>query len=144
MLKLKPNKILCSFDETLQLLVEQRAPVMKLLQCCAAGDGEAMCIPKDVTVHTCVDIANITQITSGWYSMLGLTGQGQVFGRGANKYGELALGDFKAHSTWTKIYGFPSPIAQIAYNCSHSLFLTIDGQVFSCGNNVHGQLVCFK
>lgn len=91
---------------------------------------------------TDISLQNIVQIASGYNSILAVTKQGEVHGRGANTNGELALGDTKARSSWTKITGFPCAIKQVSLNCMHSLFLTEDGQVYSCGNNEDGQLVC--
>lgn len=35
---------------------------------------------------------------------------------------------------------FGIPIRKVAIGTDHSVFLTLDGRLFSCGNNVHGQL----
>lgn len=44
---------------------------------------------------------------------------------------------------WTKLAGFSSPVLQVAYNSRHTLFLTAERAVYSCGNNQRGQLVRF-
>lgn len=94
-------------------------------------------------VYNFVDItlADIVQITSGENSMIALTRHGDVYGQGFNFDGELALGDSKARKEWAKIEGFTSPVKQVAYNRTHALFLTVEGNVFSCGDNNDGQLV---
>lgn len=35
---------------------------------------------------------------------------------------------------------FGIPIRKVAIGTDHSVFLTLDGRLFSCGSNVHGQL----
>lgn len=89
-----------------------------------------------------ISLANVIQVDSGHYSTLALTNQGYVYGCGTNKWGELALGDNKPKYTWTRITSIPSTVKQILCKHWHSLFLTHDGQVYSCGNNMWGQLVC--
>lgn len=98
---------------------------------------------SDSAVFEFVDITipNVSYISSGAASMLALTHNGDVFGRGKNGQGELATGDNTVRQSWTKIEGFPCAVKEIAFNYYHSLFLTTNGQVFSCGSNGFGQLV---
>lgn len=84
---------------------------------------------------------NIIQIESGFSSMIALTKQGNVYGRGGNECGELGFGDKKARDKWTQI-PIPFKVRQISLRCRHTLFLTENGQVHVCGSNALGQLVC--
>lgn len=86
---------------------------------------------------------DIIQIESGEHSMIAVTRQGNVYGRGKNKYGELAFGDNHPRHSWTPI-PFPCKVKQIACKQFHSLFLTEEGQVYTCGSNTDGQLVYFN
>lgn len=88
-----------------------------------------------------ITLPDVVQIVSGETSLIALTKQGNVFGRGRNTYGELAIGDRLERQTWSQIDGFSCPVVQVAYNHRHALFLTVGGNVFSCGSNEHGQLV---
>lgn len=85
---------------------------------------------------------DVIQIESGFCSMIAVTKQGNVYGRGKNLYGELALGDSKERNEWTQI-PIPAKVKQVSFKAFHSLFLTWDGQVYSCGHNGWGQLVGF-
>lgn len=103
--------------------------------------------PVDITsTLTSIEYEDITttffasQYVAGNGSELMLT-QGVLYGKGLNKCGELAVGDTKARSTWCRIK-FPSAVKQVAYNKNHALFLTVDGNLFACGENSEGQLVC--
>ena len=64
-----------------------------------------------------------------------------VFGRTTD--GQLGLGGVEANiiSKPTILTKLPNkPIKEIATGFNHTLFLTKDGIVYSCGNNDHGQL----
>lgn len=93
--------------------------------------------------NTKVFLDDVIQIESGENSMIALTKQGNVYGKGINQYGELALGDNNARLNWTQI-PFPFKVKQIACKYLHTLFLTENGCVYSCGANSYGQLVCIR
>lgn len=88
-----------------------------------------------------VTLPDVAQIVSGQCSMIALTKQGCVYGRGQNEFGELVSSDHTMRTEWTEIEKFQDVVKQVAYNNNHALFLTEDGQVFSCGSNVFGSLV---
>lgn len=90
-----------------------------------------------------VSLDDVIQIDSGDWSILALTKQGNVYGRGANLSGELSLGDIKVSESWTRIESIPFKMKQISIKNDHSLFLTWEGFVYSCGSNHCGQLVRF-
>lgn len=114
-------------------------PMMSYSKILSAGSKMPLSANSNVSSFVDIILPNVLQIVSGATSMIALTTQGQVYGRGGNEDGELALGD--ATENWTKIEGFPNAIKQVALNHKHSLFLSYDGQVFSCGGNQFGQLV---
>lgn len=93
-----------------------------------------------------IDLANVIQIASGRHSAIALTSDGQVFGRGKNANGELSLGHCEKQSSWTRIGSntFAQSISIVAIQCGaeHCMFLTANHQVFTCGGNLDGQLVC--
>lgn len=97
---------------------------------------------NDGAVFNDVTLTDIVQITSGETCALALTANGIVYGRGGNENGELAQGDTYPVPNWTKIANFHCIVMKIALKRDHCLFLTMDGQVFSSGNNEQGQLVC--
>lgn len=108
----------------------------------SAGYHEPLLAINHVNSFVEVQLSDVAQIASGENSILALSKHGNVYGRGRNEYGELAFGDKNERKSWTQIEGFSCNVQQIAYSTNHSLFLTADGQVFSCGHNGMGQLVC--
>ena len=106
-------------------------------------------------VPTLIRWFNITQISAGGYHSLFLTEAGYVYSCGYNHQGQLGLGrndlgenfprlieKFYDTSTSTSSYiNYDAiRIIEISAGMNHSLFLTNDGNVYSCGQNVFGQL----
>lgn len=83
----------------------------------------------------------IRQLAVGHDHSLFLTAEGRVFGCGYNNYGQLGLGDTRDRQRPKEIKAFSGiKIQQMATGPCHSLFLTQDGRVFGCGNNICGRL----
>lgn len=72
-----------------------------------------------------------------------VTKEGSVFGRGSNEYGQLGLGkEVKSVSSFTEISSLDGYRIREAYaGYHHSLFVTIEGKILSCGPNNFGQLL---
>ena len=107
----------------------------------SAGDSDVLSEKENTANFIDISISNGIQIDSGEYSMIVLTRQGHVYGRGKNQYGELGMGDKKERNAWTQI-PIPYKVKQVSCKHTHSLFLTEEGHVYSCGRNICGQLVC--
>ena len=113
------------------------------------GSGEDKSTPTLIT-----GLSNVTEISAGDSHNLFLTSEGHVYSCGWNKYGQLGLGTSgsdKDESTPTLIrtyfdsdyvsHNYDSiMITKISTKSDHNLFLTSDGHVYSCGNNLLGQL----
>lgn len=83
----------------------------------------------------------ISRIAHGpYHHSLFLTTDGQVYGYGSNRCGQLGMGDKVDRMVETRLPSLPSPITQISAGISYSLFLTTDGHVYGCGDNMVGQL----
>lgn len=109
-----------------------------------AGSTEVLLTQKHVSCFIDISLCHdVIQIDSGVLGMIALTKQGNVYGRGENGFGELGLGDINARHAWTHI-PFQSKVKQVSCKHFHTLFLTEEGQVYSCGLNDYGQLVKFK
>jgi alpha-tubulin suppressor-like RCC1 family protein len=96
---------------------------------------------------SCPQMEEIIAISAGTFHSLILNDQGQVLSFGANKDGRLGLGDQKGRLAPTLIESFEkidppgsARVVAISAGGRHSLFLTHQGQVFSCGYNRYGQL----
>lgn len=70
-----------------------------------------------------------------------LLNNGQVYGSGNNKYGQLGLGlGYKHNREQYCLIPELNDICYIATEKTYSLFLTIDGRVYSVGRTTRGQL----
>lgn len=86
-----------------------------------------------------IEPSEVVEIQSGLCSILVLTKNGQVYGKGLNRNGVLGLGNDQIQKNWTLI---PlQKVKQISLQSHHTLFLTNDGHVYGCGDNENCQLV---
>ena len=85
--------------------------------------------------------SNITKISIGGYHSLFQNKDGDIYSCGSNKNGECGLGHFNSPQiTPTKIPNLPPNIIQFVCGFGHNLFLDSEGNVFSSGYNLYGQL----
>ena len=100
------------------------------------------------TYHNSEDISfndiTITQIAGGLRQSLFLTNEGHVYSCGRNNYGQLGLNSNDDVNITPQLietfYNDEITITQIAGGLRHSLFLTSNNLVYSCGRNNYGQL----
>jgi alpha-tubulin suppressor-like RCC1 family protein len=87
-------------------------------------------------------VSDITELSAGFGHILALKSDGTVWGWGCNKYGQTGAG-FKgnqtANRTPVKVKDLP-PIRSVSAGFRHSLALDESGNVWSWGQNYHGQL----
>ena len=90
--------------------------------------------------------ARVIDIACGRAHTLVLTDTEGVFSFGNNAFGQCgrAVVDGEIYENSKKIHNipqsfFPSPVVKVYCGMDHSLFLTEDGQVFSCGWGTDGQ-----
>lgn len=88
-----------------------------------------------------LDSVKIIQISGYYDHILALAENGSVYAYGNNKYGQLGDNTQKSNfNNFTKVL-LDSRCKQVATGSFHSLFLTEEGKVLSCGMNNNGQLL---
>ena len=85
--------------------------------------------------------SNISNISTGIHYSIFQNGNGEIFACGYNEMGQCGLGHFNSPQiTPSLIVNVPQNIVQFICGSYHSLFLDSEGNVYSVGNNVQGQL----
>ena len=99
------------------------------------GNKETQMKPRQTS------FSNISKISTGNFISLFQNDKGEIFSCGDNMSGECGLGHFN-HSQIkpSLIRNAPSNIVQFVCGLQQSLFLDCEGNVFSVGHNVYGQL----
>ena len=66
----------------------------------------------------------------------------ELFFLGTNKYGQAGIGEKYHYKTFNqpKSFAFPVFVRQISCGAHHAALLTIDGQIYTMGSNIHGAL----
>ncbi|AYV82931.1 MAG: putative X-linked retinitis pigmentosa GTPase regulator-like [Hyperionvirus sp.] len=82
---------------------------------------------------------NIAKITCGKYHTFILLLDGRLMSCGSNKYGQLALSDYKNRNTFTEII-VRKNIVDVTCGSNHTFILLTNGELMSCGYNFYGQL----
>ena len=110
---------------------------------CGRNDFGQLCLEnqENQSKPRKTSFSNISKISTGQYHSLFQNDKGVIFACGYNQFGECGLGHFKYHQiTPSLIPDLPSNIVHFVCGSSHNLFLDSEGNVFSVGNNVYGQL----
>jgi alpha-tubulin suppressor-like RCC1 family protein len=92
-----------------------------------------------VCVYVHID-KSIRQVACGQGFTLFVTKQGQVYSSGVGRYGQLGLGALKQAEGITLIDSIPERVVTCAAGDRHSLFVTEQGHVYSCGYGKRGEL----
>lgn len=135
------QKITCAICNSKTNVDELQIP--KYLHLLAAGCGLPLASPSNkVNKFLTIDLDNVVRIDGTGKATIAMTLDGSVFGLGTNLDGELSLGHALHVPSWQSISQFAyKPMRNVKCGNRHSMFLTRDGQVFTCGSNQYGQLV---
>ncbi|EEY61006.1 regulator of chromosome condensation (RCC1)-like protein [Phytophthora infestans T30-4] len=84
----------------------------------------------------------VASIACGWKHSLLATAEGDVYSWGSGRHGQLGLGAEALKSEAPKRIETLKGTAIINVFCGweHSVFRSSDGDIYTCGNNRHGQL----
>ena len=99
------------------------------------GDAEDRSSPQKTL------FSNISKISAGYIHSLFQNNKGEIFACGDNEFGHCGLGHFNSPQiTPSLIPNAPSNTVQFVCGSDHSLFLDLEGNVYSVGYNDMGQL----
>ena len=99
------------------------------------GNRENQSIPQKTA------FSNISKISAGHVHSLFQNNNGEIFACGYNPFGSCGSGHFNyIQITPSLILNAPSNIVRFVCGFTHNLFLDSYGNVYSVGQNVHGQL----
>ena len=99
------------------------------------GDKKGRTKPKKTS------FSNISKTSASYYHSLFQNEKGEIFSCGYNLYGQCGLGHFKhPQITPSLIPNTSSNIIHFVCGYCHGLFLDSEGNVFSVGFNINGQL----
>ncbi|CAH0485245.1 unnamed protein product [Peronospora farinosa] len=99
----------------------------------ALGSAQIVYLPQRLQVAS---------IACGWKHSLLATTVGDVFAWGSGRHGQLGLGsDTLVASIPQRIHALKDmAVSNVFCGWEHSVFRSSSGEVFTCGNNRHGQL----
>jgi alpha-tubulin suppressor-like RCC1 family protein len=104
------------------------------------GDGTTTDSSVPVRVHAPVGVT-FTQIAAGTYSVVAVGSDGNAYSWGDNSYGGLGDGTTTASLTPVRVHA-PSGVTftQVAAGTFHTIAIGSDGNTYTWGNNIYGQL----
>ncbi|XP_023235992.1 X-linked retinitis pigmentosa GTPase regulator-like [Centruroides sculpturatus] len=92
--------------------------------------------PQPVTGLT----GKMLSVSCGGNHTIVLTADGTAFSFGDGSSGQLGLDTDILDTSLPVQINFPYKIARVSCGENHSAFLTVNGQIYTCGNNRHGKL----
>ncbi len=106
------------------------------------GSDPRMVLVTGVVSHSCaallINYHSIVECSrdvscGGWHTLC-VDAAGRTFAFGRGEYGRLGIGDDKSRLVATQVESLAGiVVVQVAAGGSHSLFLSSDGKVFTCG-----------
>ena len=137
MLNRNVPSIVCGHTYTLCLSVDKNIVSFGKSNRCGHGHEEEEVFPPKIIPS----LKNIKSIATGSHCIC-LDDNGNVFSFGCNHFGQLGVGYNNEELEYTHIpqkVNLP-PCKEVSCGFSFSVFLTNDGELYSCGCNRYGQL----
>lgn len=97
-------------------------------------------VPKPILVASLIGLP-VAFITCGANHSVALSRSSAVFAWGKNSFGQLGVQDYEAHTYPTQLRSLRTiGVKYVACGDDFTMFLTMDGGVFTCGLGAFGQL----
>ncbi|AET04805.2 chromosome condensation regulator RCC1 repeat protein [Medicago truncatula] len=102
------------------------------------GDFEDCLVPRKVQA---LSDKLISQVSGGWRHSMALTSNGQLFGWGWNKFGQIGIGhNFDCSSPMLVNFPHAQKVVQMSSGWRHTVAVTDRANVYSWGRGANGQL----
>lgn len=102
-----------------------------------ADASTAVAIPR---FHVSDSGLRVESVACGWKHSLLSTATGEAYAWGSGRNGELGLGHTTLVAQRPTRVAIDAQVQRVLCGWQHSVFLTTDSAVWTCGNNRHGQL----
>ena len=99
------------------------------------GDIESRNIP-----HKVLGFQEVGAVTCGSYYTVFVTSANEAYGMGDNNFGQLGYISSENEVIYPTRVPIDNDILKVACGENHSVYLTLEGDVWVCGENLHGQL----
>ena len=86
------------------------------------------------------NLHNIEYIVCGGFHSICKTYDNTYYGWGRNYYGQLGHDEYGIYKKPTRCTNYPDNIISIKCGVGHTLLLTLEGNIYSFGDNEHGEL----
>lgn len=133
---LKVKSVACGMYHTVLIDMDDHVWSFGKNYCGQLGLGDTI----HRNVPTLIEHLSAKMVCCGNYHTVVLDLDGNVWTFGACKYGKLGLGSIHGNKNIPTKVNFFNEIISIACGYEHTMILTKDGDVFSCGYNKFGQL----
>ena len=127
----------CGYNHTLIITTDS-----DLWSCGYNGYGQ-LCLENEISQlkPTKTSFSNVSNISAGQNHSIFQKNKGEIFTCGCNEEGQCGLGHFDSPQiTPSLIPNIPANIVQFLCGYQHNLFLDSEGNVFSVGCNMYGEL----
>ncbi|XP_037787011.1 E3 ubiquitin-protein ligase MYCBP2-like isoform X1 [Penaeus monodon] len=92
-------------------------------------------------VHLSGSSSPVVQVACGLHHTVVLCANGETYTWGSNSYGQLGVGDLISRGSPIMVRLPPNVrVTQVAAGSNHTIFLTSNGQIYTCGDFQKGQL----
>lgn len=103
------------------------------------GDVQNRIVPQIVDIGNLIS-GHVTSVTCGFSHTVVVGSHGDVWSTGENQQGQLGQNHRLNQSTFTRIERMDPAVVMAAAGSAHTVLLTRDGDVFTFGSGLYGEL----